>query len=506
MDNLINNLYLGFSVSLSLTNAFYCFIGVLIGTLIGVLPGIGPTATIAILLPMTFYLSPVTGIIMLAGIFYGAQYGGSTTSILVNIPGEVSSVITTLDGYQMAQQGRAGPALGIAAFGSFIAGTLATFGLGIVAPFLAGIALKFGPPEYATLMFLALITATFLGQKSMPKSLAMVVLGLILSTIGRDTITGFPRFTLGILQFEDGLGFIPLIMGLFGISEVLSNVEEKVRGQIFATSKIARLLPSLKDWRRSIGPILRGSGLGFFLGILPGGGGLISSLASYIMEKKISRTPENFGTGMIEGVAGPEAANNAGAQGSFIPLLCLGIPCNATMAILIGAFIIHGVQPGPLTMTQNPELFWGVITSMYTGNVLLLILNLPLIGIWVKILKVPYSILYPLILLFCVVGAYSLNNSIFEVYLTVFFGVLGYIMRKIDYEPAPMVLAFVLGPLFEDALGQALLISRGDYRVFLNRPLSLGFLVAGLALLAMSVISNLQKFRSNRMKKVEEGD
>ena len=493
MDALITNLHIGFSASLSWINILYCFVGVFLGTLIGVLPGIGPVATIAILLPTTFHLSPLTAIIMLAGIYYGAQYGGSITSILLNIPGEVTSVITCLDGYQMARQGRAGPALGMSAFGSFIAGTLSAFGLAIVAPSLAQIALKFGPAEYTTLMFLALITATFLGQKSMAKSLAMVILGLILSTVGRDTITGFARFTFGIYEFEDGLGFIPLIMGLFGISEVLYNFEARSKREVFLGGKIAGLFPSRTDWRRSIFPILRGSGLGFVLGVLPGGGALLGSLASYVTEKKLSREPEKFGTGMIEGVAGPESANNAGAQGAFIPLLCLGIPCNVTMAILIGAFIIHGVQPGPLTMTRNPDLFWGVITSMYTGNVLLLILNIPLIGIWVKILRVPYGILYPLIIIFCVIGAFSLNNSIFEVYLTVFFGAVGYIMRKIDYEPAPLVLAFILGPLFEDSLGQAMLISRGDYTVFVNRPLSLVFLLAGLAMVSAAMISSFWK-------------
>jgi putative tricarboxylic transport membrane protein len=493
MGDLFANLYTGFTVSLSLTNIFYCFLGVFVGTLIGVLPGIGPVATISILIPSTFHLSPITGVIMLAGIYYGAQYGGSTTSILLRIPGETSSVITCLDGYEMARQGRAGPALGIAAFGSFIAGTLATFGLAIVAPPLAGWALKFGAAEYTSLMFLGLITATFLGQKSMVKSLAMVMLGLVLSLVGRETVTGFPRFTYGVYELEDGLGFIPLIMGLFGISEVFLNLEEAISREILTRGKIAGLLPSVKDWGRSIFPILRGSVVGFLLGILPGGGATLGSLASYTMEKRISKTPDRFGTGMIEGVAGPEAANNAGAQGAFIPLLCLGIPCNVIMALLIGALMIHGVQPGPLTMTKNPELFWGTITSMYTGNLLLLILNLPLIGLWVKILRVPYGILYPLILLFCIIGAFSLNNSIFEIYLTIFFGVVGYVMRKVDYEPAPLALAFVLGPLFEDALRQALVISRGDFGIFVRRPLSLGFLVAGLGLISLPMISRLTR-------------
>jgi len=500
MADLFVNLHTGFMVSLSLTNILYCFLGVFIGTLIGVLPGIGPVATISILIPSTFHLSPITGIIMLAGIYYGAQYGGSTTSILLRIPGETSSVITCLDGYEMARQGRAGPALGIAAFGSFIAGTLGTFGLAIVAPPLAGWALKFGAAEYASLMLLGLITATFLGQKSMLKSLAMVLLGLVLSLVGRETVSGFPRFTYGVYELEDGLGFIPLIMGLFGISEVFLNLEEAMSREFLARGKIAGLLPSLQDWGRSIFPILRGSVVGFLLGILPGGGATLGSLASYTMEKKISRNPKRFGTGMIEGVAGPEAANNAGAQGAFIPLLCLGIPCNVIMALLIGALMIHGVQPGPLTMTRNPDLFWGTITSMYTGNLLLLVLNLPLIGLWIRILKVPYGILYPLVLLFCIIGAFSLNNSMFEIYLTVFFGLVGYVMRKVDYEPAPLARAFVLGPLFEDALRQALVISRGDFGIFVRRPLSLAFLLAGLGLITWPVISRLTK----RVRKVVE--
>ncbi len=493
MGDLFSNLYTGFTVSLSLANVFYCFLGVFIGTLIGVLPGIGPVATISILIPSTFHLTPIAGVIMLAGIYYGAQYGGSTTSILLRIPGETSSVITCLDGYEMARQGRAGPALGIAAFGSFIAGTLATFGLALVAPPLAGWALEFGAAEYTSLMLLGLITATFLGQKSMLKSLSMVMLGLVLSLVGRETVTGFPRFTYGVYELEDGLGFIPLIMGLFGISEVFLNLEESVKREVLARGRIAGILPSLQDWGRSILPILRGSVAGFLLGILPGGGATLGSLASYAMEKKISRTPERFGTGMIEGVAGPEAANNAGAQGAFIPLLCLGIPCNVIMALLIGALMVHGVQPGPLTMTKNPDLFWGTITSMYTGNLLLLVLNLPLIGLWVRILRVPYGILYPLVLLFCIIGAFSLNNSIFEIYLTVFFGLVGYVMRKVDYEPAPLALAFVLGPLFEEALRQALVISRGEFGIFVRRPLSLAFLLAGLGLIAWPVISRLVK-------------
>jgi len=495
MESFLNNLYFGFSVSLSPINLVYCFVGVLLGTLIGVLPGIGPVATVSILIPSTFNLNPVSGIIMLAGIYYGAQYGGSTTSILLNIPGEASSVVTCLDGYQMALQGRAGPALGIAAFGSFIAGTLATIGLGILGPPLASIALRFGAPEYTTLIFMGLVLATFLGQKSMLKAVTMIVLGAVLGTVGRETVSAFPRFTFGVYELEDGLGFIPLIMGLFGISEVLLNVEEKLTREILlARRNIAGLFPTLQDWRRSIFPIFRGSLLGFFFGILPGSGATITSFAAYALEKKLSREPEKFGTGMIEGVAGPEAANNAASQANFIPLLCLGIPCNALTALLVGALMIHGVQPGPLTMTQNPDLFWGTITSMYTGNLLLLLLNLPLIGIWVRLLKVPYSILYPLVLLFMIVGAFSLSYSTFDVYLTIFFGVMGYVMRKIDYEAAPLILAFILTPMFEDNFRQALLISHGDFAVFVNRPLALGFLVVGVGLLVMPLIPHLRNW------------
>jgi putative tricarboxylic transport membrane protein len=507
MESLFDHLYFGFSISLGLTNILFCFIGVCIGTLIGVLPGIGPVATVSILIPSTYHLSPVAAIIMLAGIYYGAQYGASTTSILLNIPGEASSVVTCLDGYQMARQGRAGPALGIAALGSFIAGTMATFGLAMFAPPLATIALKLGAPEYTTLIFMGLAMAIFLGQKSMLKALAMVVLGLALATVGRETVTGFARFTFGVYRLDDGLDFLPLIMGLFGISEVLINVEKELTsGTLLVKEKITGLLPSLHDWGRSILPILRGSVIGFFLGILPGGGAMLASFTSYIMEKKISREPEKFGTGVIEGVAGPESANNAGSQGSFIPLLTLGIPSNAVMAILMGALMIHGVQPGPLTITKNPDLFWGTITSMYIGNVMLVLLNLPLIGIWVKILKVPYGILFPLVLLFVIIGAFSLNNSVFEVYLTIFFGGLGYIMRKVGYEPAPLVLSFVLGPMFEDALRQSLVISHGDLTVFINRPLSLGFLVIGLTLLLLPLVPQLQHWVQKVRETTEEKD
>lgn len=478
------NLLQGFAVSLTAFNIWCCFAGVLVGTLVGVLPGLGPTATIALLLPLTFKQDAISAIIMLAGIYYGAQYGGSTTSILVNIPGEASSVVTALDGYQMARQGRAGPALGIAAFGSFIAGTVATFGLALLAPPMASVALKFGPPEYFSLVCLGLVAATFLTQGSMLKSLIMIVFGLMLGTVGRDMITGYPRFTYGVYDLEDGIGFIPIIMGVFGIAEILSNLESSLTGgKDIYEKRITGLLPSLKDWALSIGPILRGSVVGFFLGTLPGGGAVLASFASYTVEKKVSKDPQSFGKGAIQGVAGPEAANNAASQGAFIPLLTLGIPSNAVMALLVGALMIHGVQPGPQMITKNPALFWGVITSMYLGNILLLILNLPLIRLWVQILKIPYRILFPLILMFCLIGVYSLNNSIFEIYLMGGFGILGYIFKKLDFEPAPMILAVILGPMLEDNLKHAMLISSGDLTVFFSRPISVVFL--GLSFLCV---------------------
>jgi len=495
------NLYEGFSVSLTLANFGYCFLGVLVGTLVGVLPGLGPTATIALLLPLTFKQDPVSAIIMLAGIYYGAQYGGSTTSILVNIPGEASSVVTAIDGYQMARQGRAGPALGIAAFGSFIAGTLATFGLGLLAPPMAGLALKFGPPEYFSLVCLGLVAATFLTQGSMLKSLIMIVFGLLLGTVGRDLITGFPRFTFGIYELEDGIGFIPIIMGVFGVAEILINLESSLqeKKEIYA-KRITGLLPSVKDWAGSIGAILRGTLVGFFLGTLPGGGAVLGSFASYTMEKKVARDPREFGKGAIAGVAGPEAANNAASQGAFIPLLTLGIPANAVMAMLVGALMIHGVQPGPQMITKSPNLFWGVITSMYLGNILLLILNLPLIGLWIQILKVPYRVLFPLILMFCLIGVYSLNNSIFEIYLMGGFGILGYIFKKFDFEPAPLILAVVLGPMMEDTLKHTFLISGGDPTVFFTRPISAAFLAFVALLIVLQLIPAIRKTKTEALK------
>jgi len=486
-----NNLMVGFSVIFQPLNLFFCFLGVFIGTLIGVLPGIGPVGTMAILLPITYGIPPTTAIILLAGIYYGAQYGGSTTSILVNIPGEAASVITCLDGYQMALQGRAGPALGIAAFGSFIAGTFSVIALQAIAPPLVRVALSFGPPEYFSLMVLGLVILTYLAQKSMAKALMMAGVGLLLGTVGLDTMTGQPRFAFDIPELLDGIGLVPLVMGLFGISEVFLNVEKVVQREVIA-AKITRLLPSLQDWAESKWAIARGSVIGFFLGVIPGGGAVLGSLVSYAIEKRVSKNPEKFGKGAIEGVAAPESANNSAAGGAFIPLLTLGIPANVVMAILIGALMIHGITPGPMLLKEHPDLFWGVIASMYVGNAMLLVLNLPLIGLWVQLLRVPYSILFPLILFFCLVGSYAVNNSIIDVALMLLFGLIGYLMRKFEYEPAPLVLAFVLSPIMEQALRQSLILSGGSFGIFLNRPISLGCLLMAIFLLVLSFISFLK--------------
>ncbi len=485
---------LGFQVAIQPINLFFCFVGVLTGTLVGVLPGLGPVAAMSLLLPTTFHVSPVSAIIMLAGIYYGAMYGGSTTSILVNIPGEAASVVTCLDGYKMARQGRAGPALGISAFGSFIAGTLSLVGLMFIAPPLAEMALKFGPPEYFSLMILGLTVLTFLASGPMWKALLMAAFGLFLGCIGMDNMTASYRFTFNILELSDGVGLVPVVMGLFGISEVMLNVEQSMERSIFET-KIQNLLPNLRDWADSFWPIVRGTILGFFLGVLPGGGAVISSFVAYAVEKKVSKHPEKFGTGVIEGVAGPESANNAATGGAFIPLLSLGIPANAVMALLLGAFIIHGVQPGPMLVKEHPRLFWGTVASMYVGNVMLLVLNLPLIGMWVKILKVPYPILFPLILLFCLIGCYSLNNSVTEVIIMVLFGLIGYTFKKFQYEGAPLVLALVLGPMMENSLRQALLMSGGSPVIFFSRPISAILMGTAILLLVFPLIPKFQKKR-----------
>ncbi|HXZ34709.1 MAG TPA: tripartite tricarboxylate transporter permease [Thermodesulfobacteriota bacterium] len=500
--DILSHILLGAQVLFTPTNLVFCFLGVLMGTLVGVLPGLGPTAAIALLLPNTFHVPPVTAIIMLAGIYYGAMYGGSTTSILVNIPGEAASVITCLDGYQMALKGRAGPALGIAAFGSFIAGTISVLGLMLVAPPLAKFALAFGPPEFFSLMLMGIVVLIYLASGSILKALMIAVFGLLLGTIGMDAISGTQRLTFGVLELADGIGLIPAIMGLFGVAEVISNVEEEIKREIIP-AKVKDLLPNLQDWKDSVWPIVRGSFLGFFIGILPGPAPVISAFTSYAVEKKLSRHPEKFGTGAIEGVAGPESANNSATGGAFIPLFTLGIPANSVIAILLGAFMIHGIQPGPMLISKYPDLFWGTIMSMYLGNVMLLILNLPLIGLWVKVLKVPYPILFPLILLFCLVGVFSLNYSNVEVSLMIGFGVFGYLARKFQFEMAPLVLAIVIGPMMENNLRLALTISQGDPWIFIQKPISAVFIVISLVLLISPFIPWLGKRRQKLREKVE---
>ncbi len=479
---LLANLSLGFDTALTWANLLYCLIGVFLGTLIGVLPGLGPTATIAMLLPITFTLPPVSALIMLAGIYYGSQYGGSTTSILVNLPGEAASVVTTLDGYQMARRGRAGVALATAAIGSFFAGTVATLLLALFAPPLAEMALKFGAADYFSLMVLGLIAAVVLAQGSLLHAVGMVVLGLLLGLVGTDVNSGLQRFTFGIPELADGIGFVVVAMGMFGLGEIIRNLEnERLRSEI--VTKITSLMPTREDWKRMIMPILRGTAIGSSLGILPGSGSILGSFAAYSIEKKISKNSAEFGKGAIEGVAAPESANNAGAQTSFIPLLTLGIPSNPVMALMVGAMIIQGIQPGPAVITQQPALFWGIIVSMWIGNFFLVILNLPLIGMWVRIIMVPYRLLFPAILVFCAIGVFSLKNAEFDIYFMAIFGILGYIFTKLDCEPAPMLLAFILGPLMEEYLRRALLLSRGDPMVFLQRPISATLL--GLAVLAL---------------------
>lgn len=485
----------GFQIVLQPLNFLYCFVGVFIGTLIGVLPGIGPIGAMSILLPTTFGLSPVSSIIMLAGIYYGAQYGGSTTSILVNIPGETSSIVTCLDGYQMARKGRAGPALGIAAFGSLIGGTISVIILMFLVFTLAQAALKFGPPEYFSLICLSMIISSYLARGSFVKAIIMILVGLIFGCVGLDLVSGMPRFTFGCSSLLDGIGVVQIAMGLFGISEVLMNLEESLDRTIFK-AKVKNLLPNREDWKRSIGPIIRGSFLGFLLGILPGGGAVIASFISYSIEKRLSKHPEEFGQGAIEGVAGPETANNAGAGGAFVPLLALGIPSNVVMALLMGALIIHGVPPGATLISQHPQIFWGVIASMYIGNFMLVLLNLPLIGLWVKLLKVPYRILMPLILLFCLIGSYSINNNIVDVIIMIIFGIVGYILKKFDYEAAPLMLAFILGPLLEKSFRQSLIMSDGKFSIFFIKPISAAALSIGVLVLVTTGFSYYRKAKT----------
>ena len=489
----------GFQVALTAHNVFACFVGVLLGTLVGVLPGLGPVATISILLPITLSMEPVTAIIMLAGIYYGAQYGGSITSILLNVPGEATTVVTCIEGHQMALAGRAGAALGISAIGSFIGGTICLVGIMFLAAPLASFALKFGPPEYTALIFLAITLITSLAVGSPVKGLATALLGMLTGVVGMDLGTGVPRFTFGLHSLYDGVGLVPVIMGLFGIGEILTNVEEKASPEIIKT-KFRHVWPTFQDWVASRMAILRGTAVGFFLGLIPGGGALISTFASYTLEKKLSRHPEKFGHGAIEGLAGPETANNSGAQASFVPMLSLGLPSNVVTAILIGALIIHGVEPGPLMIATNPDIFWGVLVSMYLGNVMLLILNLPLIAVWVQILRIPYKYLLPLIMLFCLIGVYSTNFNIFDVFVMVFFGVVGYLMNKFQYEPAPFVMGMVLCPIFENAFRQSLSLSDGSFLIFFTRPISAVLMGGGIAILVSYL---LPRFR-RKMKVLQE--
>jgi TctA family transporter len=494
---LFHNLILGFSVALTIQNLIYCFIGCLLGTLVGVLPGIGPLATIAMLLPLTFNVSAVSALIMLAGIYYGAQYGGSTTAILVNLPGEVSSVVTTLDGYAMAKQGRAGPALAIAAIGSFFAGTVCTLMIALFGPPLAEIALEFGAAEYFSLMLMGLVTAAVLAQGDMVKSLGMVVLGLLIGIVGTDVNSGMARFSFGFSELTDGIGFIVIAVGVFAIGEIVSNLgEDEVEERQVFTSKIGSLMPTWNDMKLSFGPIVRGTGLGAFLGVLPGTGPSIAAFSSYMLEKKLAKNPEMFGKGAIQGVAGPESANNADAQCKFIPTLTLGIPGSATMALMLGALTIQGIAPGPQVMTQKPDLFWGLVASMWIGNLMLVILNLPLIGLWVTLLKVPYRLLFPSIMVFSCIGIYSVNNSSFDVYLAAIFGVIGFVWVVLECQPAPLLLGFVLGPLMEENLRRAMLISRGDPTVFVTRPISLGFMIVTVIILIIMVLPAVRAKRS----------
>ncbi|MBV8746761.1 MAG: tripartite tricarboxylate transporter permease [Xanthobacteraceae bacterium] len=492
---LFQQLIFGFGVALTWQNLLYCLIGVSVGTLIGVLPGIGPLGTIAILLPITFNVAPVGALIMLAGIYYGAQYGGSTTAILVNLPGETSSVITCIDGYQMARQGRAGPALAIAAIGSFFAGTVGTLLIALFGPPLAEVALEFAAPEYFALMLMSLVAAAVLAQGDMAKSIAMVALGLLLGIVGRDVNTGIERYSFGITELSDGIGFIVVAVGMFAMGEIIANLGEPEERTVFA-AKVTHLFPTWDDIKRSTGPILRGTALGSFFGVLPGTGPAIASFSSYMLEKKLAADPSRFGRGAIEGVAGPESANNADAQCKFIPMLTLGLPASGVMALMLGALTIQGIQPGPEVMTQRPELFWGLVASMWIGNLMLVVLNLPLIGLWVKLLTVPYRLLFPAIMAFSAIGIYSVNNSSFEIYLTALFGVLGFVWSKLGFPPAPLLLGFVLGPMMEENLRRAMLMAKGDPSVFVTRPISLAFIIITIGILVVMIAPAVRKRRA----------
>ena len=500
--DLIANLGLGFDTVFTFSNLMYCFLGAVLGTAIGVLPGLGPVATISILLPITFGLSPEAALIMLAGIYYGASYGGSTTAILVNLPGETSSVVTALDGYQMARKGQAGRALAVAAIGSFVAGCVATILIAAFAKPLAAVALKFGPPEYFSLMALGLVASIVLASGSLFHAFAMLVMGLLLGLVGADVNSGFLRFTGGIPQLYEGIDFVVVAMGVFGVSEILANLETEYRRSVMH-GKIKGLMPTREDRKRMKGPILRGTLIGSILGILPGGGTILASFASYALEKRISKRPEEFGQGAIEGVAGPESANNAGAQTSFIPMLSLGIPSNPVMALMMGAMMIQGIQPGPSMIGEQPSLFWGLIVSMWVGNLFLLLLNLPLVGVWARMVTIPYHYLYPGILLFCVIGAFSLNNDTFDIYLMAGFGVFGYVLRKLSCEMAPLLLGFILGPMMEEYLSRSLLLSQNDFSVFISRPLSLGMLLLAVALLVVVLAPSIRRKRETTFKEAD---
>ena len=495
MMDIFSNLALGFATASTTWNLLFCLIGVILGTLIGVLPGIGATATIAMLLPITFQIGdPVSSLIMLAGIYYGAQYGGSTTAILINMPGESSSAVTAIDGYQMARKGRAGAALAIAAIGSFFAGTVSTLLVALLAPPLTSIALEFGAAEYFSLMVVGLVSSIALAHGSIVKALAMVVLGLLLGLVGTDIYSGTPRFNLGIREYSDGLNFVALAVGVFGIAEILRNLENEHTRDVMV-KKVTNLMPTREDWKRIAAPIVRGTAIGSALGILPGGGAILAAFASYTVEKRVSKNPQEFGHGAVEGVAGPESANNAGAQTSFIPLLTLGIPANPVMALMIGAMIIQGIVPGPNVAAEQPALFWGVIASMWIGNLMLIVLNLPLIGLWVRLLTVPYYVLFPAIMSFCAIGVYSVNSNVFDLYAVAFFGFIGYVLTKLRCEPAPLLLGFVLGPLLEENLRRAMIISRGDPSIFVTRPISATLLVIAVAVLVVVLLPSIRKKR-----------
>lgn len=495
--DIISNLSIGFGVALTYQNLIYALTGCLLGTLIGVLPGIGPLATIAMLLPATYAMPPLSALIMLAGIYYGAQYGGSTTAILMNLPGESSSVATTIDGYQMAKQGRAGPALSAAAIGSFIAGCIGTLLIAAFAKPLTELVFAFGPSEYFALMLFGLISALVLSTGSLINSLGMAIIGLLLGLVGTDVNSGVSRFTMNVLELTDGIGFIAVAMGVFGYAEIINNLGYKNSSNTVPADKVAGLFPSKENWKRMLPAIVRGSGIGSVLGVLPGGGALLASFASYTVEKKIAHKDGEvpMGSGNIRGVAGPESANNAGAQTSFIPMLALGIPSNAVMALMIGAMTIHNIQPGPQVITGNPQLFWGLIASMWIGNLMLLILNLPLVGIWVKLLSVPYRWLFPSILLFCVVGIYTINNNIFDIWLVTIFGILGYLFLKLRCDPTPMLLGFILGPLMEENLRRTLLLFEGNWSVFVDRPISLTLILLSVGVLLAVLLPGIKSLK-----------